>query len=160
MLIRFIRSEKPSWAEGLTPVGGVQSDTPLPLQKRVWRRQRQAPRLGGGESGEKVRTSVLKTFSLEAGYQRPAAGSLSCFPGLAPGKVHVLHSPAPGSAPAPDPAFFWPYPGRATPFPAPSGARVLGHLSASSGPNQGWQQISSVSLQRNTDTRFGGEAVF
>lgn len=46
----ILNSEKSSGAAGLTQVGGVQSDTPLPLQKRVWRRR--APGLGEGSRGE------------------------------------------------------------------------------------------------------------
>lgn len=46
-----LNSEKSSGTAGLTQVGGVQSDTPLPLQKRVWRRR--APGFGGGESGRR-----------------------------------------------------------------------------------------------------------
>ena len=101
-------SEQPSWAAHLTPVGGVQSDTSFPFQKREW--SWRPLRSGGGETGEKVRTSVLGAFSPGDPVSVVSSARSAPLPGLAPGKLHVLLSPASGSAPAPDLASLPPYP--------------------------------------------------
>ena len=93
-------SEQPSWAAHLTPVGGVQSDTSFPFQKREW--SWRPLRSGGGETGEKVRTSVLRVFSPGDPVSVVSGARSAPLPGLAPGKLHVLLSPTSGSAPAPD----------------------------------------------------------
>lgn len=140
------------WAAHLTPVGGVQSDTSLPFQKREWS-WRSLQSVGEGRRGWVGEGLHFRPHDFLPGRPRISARSVRCsqvwrleiFTScflllLAPPRLQTLRSSGPTRP--------------SHPLSAASSTSVRGHLHACPGPTAGWLRISSVALQRNMGTSF------